>query len=180
MEERKLEVFDINELKKRLTKKKENMVLIRWFDCGAKSSLFSETDMGNDVYYSLIQNEHICEFAKTYCNLTIYNKEYRPVPKSIASISLNMYNPDTLPEAIDVNKLNVIIDAVIFDGDMSIADQKLHIDVVQRYCIDSFKLRLNIRPNDIQGSSILDLFDAVFEKMDIILKNDYSNYLMGF
>lgn len=179
MEDRKLEVFDVSELKERLCKLKEKeAIVIRWFSHATVNHIFSELNE-YDEKYSVIVDEHIREFAKTYCHLTLYSKDHI-VPKSTVAISLNMYNPDTVPSDIDMNKVNTIIDVVIFDNDMQISNQKTQIGVTQRDCINSYKLTLNIYPGDVQGSSLLDLFDTVFEKMDAILKNDYANYLMGF
>lgn len=174
MNEKKLEIFSLNELQRRLTEMEEDVVIIRWFDYGERSSLFSE-NIRNNRSYSIIQNKHICEFAKTYSQVVIYHKEYNPVPQSIATINLNMQN--TIVD-IDMSKVNTFIDVIIFNNDVSISDRKLLINICQRNHFDSYKLKLNIDPDDMSGSSILNLFDAVFEKMKIILKNDYSNYLM--
>lgn len=51
MEEKKLEIFDFNELQRRLTEMKEDVVVIRWFDYGERSSLFSEYTIKNVTQY---------------------------------------------------------------------------------------------------------------------------------
>lgn len=79
---------------------------------------------------------------------------------------------------IDMSKVNTFMEVIIFNNDVSISDRKLLIDICQRNHFDSYELKLNIDPDDMSGSSILNLFDAVFVKMNVILKNDYSNYLM--